>query len=311
LTQIKLHKGQSQIFNDLFIKKEVTYATAVCSRGFGKSHLGGAASLNAAFELMDLDISVPNKNVYIVAPTYSQVTDIYHPLLVYQMGLGSYCISHSKDTGRILLPKNVEIRLLSYEALDRVRGTGAYFIVNDEVRDWKKGDGFMKSWQGILQPCLTTRWDRAKAKHFKAVSHGRALTISTPKGYDDLYDMYNMQERDSEHRAYHFDYTKSPLLDQEAIERLKHTTDPITFAREYKASFEESGNSVFYCFDRKVHVRNDMEYFRQGSAIEFGEDVHVGIDFNVGYISRPTINLVNSGNNSKESILSQALILIY
>lgn len=285
---LRLHKGQSRIFNDLFVKKEVTYATGVCSRGFGKSHLGGVSSVKASFELMELDISVPNKRIYIVAPSYAQVTDIYHPLLIYQLGLGSYAYSHSKDTGRILLPRNVEISLLSYEAVGRVRGLGAYFIVNDEVRDWTKGSGFLDAWQSILQPCLTTRWGRKKAKLYKAPSHGRALTLSTPRGYDDLYTMYNYPEVDPDYRSYHFTYKQSPLLDEEELDKIKHTIDPLAWGREYLASFEESGNSVFYCFKRDIHVRNDIEGFVQGGTdlktgtFSMGEDVHIGIDFNVG-----------------------------
>lgn len=284
---IRLHKGQSQIFNDLFVAKSVAYATAVCCRGFGKSYVGGAAAVKAAHELMELDLSVPNKNIYITAPSYSQATDIYHPLLVYQLGLGSYAISHSKDTGRIILPRNVEIRLLSYEALDRVRGTGCYFAINDEVRDWTKGQGFRSAWEGILQPCITTRWGPKKAAYYKAPSRGRGLTISTPRGYDYLYDLYNMPERDSDYKSYQFDYTKAPLLDPVELEKVRHTIDPLTWAREYLASFEESGNSVFYCFKRKIHVRNDLPYFVPGGTqpdgtFKEGEAVHVGIDFNVG-----------------------------
>ena len=67
----------------------------------------------------------------------------------------------------------------------------------------------------------------------------------------------------------------------EEIEILRHNIDPIKFGREYLASFAESGNSVFYCFDRKLHVRDDLVYFERGNHETPGEDVHVGIDFNV------------------------------
>jgi len=284
--KIRLHKGQTEVFRDQFVLREVIYASVCASRGYGKTHLGAASGVKAAFELMDLDLSVPNKNIFITAPSYAQVTDIYYPLLVYGMGLGSYCISHSKDTGRLVLPKGVEIRLLSYEALDRVRGLGCYYAVNDEVRDWTKGTGFMDAWQSIIQPCIVTRWDKEKALAYGAVSQGRALTITTPRGYDDFYDYYNLQDQDKDYKSYHYDYTKSPLLNVIEIEKLRHILDPISFAREYLASFEESGNRVFYCFDRKKHVRQDLEYFRPGGTAPTGEliegeDVHIGIDFNV------------------------------
>ena len=101
-------------------------------------------------------------------------------------------------------------------------------------------------------------------------------------------------------KSFHFDYTTSPFLDPDEIERLRHTIDPLEFNQEYKASFEDSGLSVFYNFNRKIHVRNDLEDFKDD------EDVHIGIDFNVGKLCRPTINLVNSGKLSIETILIQA-----
>ena len=146
MSNIALHYGQSEIFKDLFINQTVRNAVAVCCRGWGKSHLAGAAATNAVMELLELKEWVPNKNVYIIAPTYDQVTDIYYPLLVYQLGLEKYCIKHSRDEGKLWFPKGVELRLVSYEAVGRLRGKGAYFVVNDEVRDWTKGAGFKDAW---------------------------------------------------------------------------------------------------------------------------------------------------------------------
>jgi hypothetical protein len=271
-----LHPGQSEIYSDLFIEMNCRYAVAVCSRGWGKSYFAAACATTAIFELLQLATYVPNKIVYIIAPTYAQVTDIYYPLLAYEMGLENYCIRSSKDAGRFWFPKGVELRLVSYEAVERLRGTGAYFVVMDEVRDWTKGSGFKEAWESIIQPCINTRWSRKRAKQLFAKSPGRALCISTPKGYDYLYEMYHFEESDSDWKSYHFDYRSSPYLDEAEIEKVMHTIDPLKFAREYKASFEDSGNNVFYCFNRKVHVQKDVP-----DLVE-GEDVHIGIDFNVG-----------------------------
>jgi hypothetical protein len=276
MSNIVLHPGQSQIFKDLFIDQTIRYATAVCSRGWGKSYFAGTAASQAVFELMELPKWVPHKNVYIIAPTYTQVTDIYYPLLAYELGLKQYAIKDSKDLGRFWFPNEVELRLVSYEAIERLRGTGAYFVVLDEVSSWSKGGGLKDAWQGIIQPCLATRWSPKRAAKYNARSAGRALTISTPKGFNFLYDMYNYPEVDKEWGSYHFDYNSSPYLDPDEIERIKHTIDPLQFAREYLASFEESGNRVFYCFDRKLHVDATLPDFKEK------EDVHVGIDFNVG-----------------------------
>lgn len=281
MTKLVLHPGQSQIFSDLFVTKEVTNAVAVCSRGFGKSHLGGVSAIQAVFELLQLKEEVPNKNVYIIAPTYDQVTDIYFPLLMYQLGMEQYVTKHSKDAGALWFPKDVNLRLVSYEAVARLRGKGAYFVVNDEVRDWTKGIGFKEAWEGIIQPCITTRWGAKRAAQLGAPSCGRSLTISTPKGYDYLYDLSNMSEQDPSWRSYHFDYKQAPLLDIEETEKIKHTIDPLRWAREYLASFEESGTNVFYCFKRKEHVKADIADWTRNEEGYICEDIHIAIDFNV------------------------------
>jgi hypothetical protein len=278
---ITLHPGQSKIFNDLFVAKTVLNAVAICSRGFGKSHLGAVCGVAAVFELLELPASVPNKNVFLIGPTHSQVTDIYYPLLIYQLGMEQYAIKHSKDTGRIQFRNNVELRLISYEAIDRLRGLGAYCVVSDEVRDYTSGGGFKDAWESIISPCISTRWSPKQAKAVGAKSPGRSLTISTPKGYDHLFTMSNHQETDNTFKTYQFDHTQAPLLDQEEVLRIKQTTDPVKFAREYLASFSESGANVFYCFDRKVHVKKELEPFRIGTLENKGEDVWIGVDFNI------------------------------
>lgn len=279
MSQIILHPGQSKIFQDVFVQKKVRYAVAVCSRGWGKSYFAGVAAFNAVMELLQLPEWVPHKKVFVIAPTYSQVTDIYYPLLAYELGLEKYALKASRDVGRFWFPKEVELRLVSYEAVERLRGQGAYFVVCDEVRDWTKGVGFQQAWESIIQPCITTRWSKKRAAQFGAASPGRGLIISTPRGYDYLYDLHNLPEKDSEWGSYHFDYTQSPYLDPEEIERIRHTIDPLDFGREYLASFKESGNQVFYCFDRKLHVSDQVPDFVNDG--DYKEDVHVGIDFNV------------------------------
>jgi len=105
---------------------------------------------------------------------------------------------------------------------------------------------------------------------------GRFMAISTPKGYDTFYDLCNKGKLDDKWRSYHFDYTKSPYLDIEEIEIASRTTDPIRFAREYKATFEDSGNNVFYCFNR------DLNVVPTGTIkVHPEEPLHISIDFNV------------------------------
>jgi len=276
MNEIVLHEGQSEIINDLFVEDSTRYAVVCASRGFGKSYLAATAALLAAQELMDLPADVPNKNVAIIAPTYQQTVDIYYPLLAYQLGLENYADKSSRASGQFWLPNNVTLKLWSYEASERMRGSGQYFVVLDEVCSWKgAGMNLKESWESIVQPTIATRWSKQNASRYGA-KPGRALIISTPMGYDYFHEMFNRQDADKEWKSYHYTFKDSPYLDAEEIERVKLTLDPLKFAREYTASFEDSGNNVFYTFNRKEHIDSTLPYF------EKDEIVHCGIDFNIG-----------------------------
>jgi hypothetical protein len=239
--------------------------------------MAATAAATAVFELLELEEWVPNKVVYIIAPTYDQVKDIYFPLLAYSLGLEKFTIKPpSRDLGRFFFKKNVELRLISYEAIERMRGKGAYFVVWDEISSCKAGISSKEAWEAIIQPCILTRWSPMRAKLYGSPNIGRALIITTPKGYNFFYDMYNYQDVDKQWGSFHFDYLASPLLDPTEIERIRHTIDPIEFASEYLASFKESGNNLFYCFDRDIHVQNIIPDF------EKDERILAAIDFNVG-----------------------------
>ena len=279
MSDIQLHEKQSEVIRDLFVDDNCRYAVVNASRGFGKSYLAATAAIIAVQELMNLDESVPNKNVALIAPTYSQAVDIYYPLIAWQLGMEEFADKASKAAGTFWFPNNVQLKLWSYEASLRMRGTGQYFVVADEVTSWKgAGMNLKESWESIIQPCVATRWSPMNAKKFNANS-GRALIISTPRGYDYFYEMYNRQDYDDDWKSYTYTYRDSPFLDEEEIDRIKLTLDPLKFAREYIASFEDSGSNVFYTFNRKDHIDQNLTKF------EDGEDVHVAIDFNVGIMA--------------------------
>jgi hypothetical protein len=299
---INLHEGQSEVYRDLFIDRTHRFLVVCCSRGWGKSYDAAVSAITAVHELIELHGSVPNKYVWIIAPTYDQVTDIYYPLINYDLGMEHVALRSYREQGRFVFEKGVELRLISYEAVERIRGKGAYFVVWDEVSSCRRGIKPQEAWDAVIMPALTTRWSQQRADLYKAKSAGRALIIGTPKGYNFFAELMNREEVDPKWKTYKYDYTQSPFLDPVEIEALRHTLDPITFASEYLALVAESGNNVFYCFDRKIHVTNELLDFippkmtdaQRANTLEikrvlheheledFGEDVNVCIDFNVG-----------------------------
>jgi len=292
MPEINLHKNQSTILRDLFVDHTCRNSVSVCARGFGKSYLAATAVRIAVKELMELPPAIPNKNVYIVAPTFSQTTDIFYPILAYELQLDRLAIRSSSYLGTFTFPNNVALNLTSAESIDRMRGKGSYFTVNDEVSSWfnNKHDKARSAFHDVIEPCITTRWSPERAAYYQEridsgyygekyigikVQPGRTLTIGTPKGYNFLYDMYNYQDLDSSWKSYQFDYTGSPYISDAEVERLRHILDPITFASEYGAQFKESGKNVFYCFSREDHVVKNI------SPIDAEEILYIAIDFNV------------------------------
>lgn len=272
---MKLHPGQSQVMRYLFPRQgevfipTVRYAAVCASRGFGKSVLAGGAASTAVKYLTSLPRDVPNKNVSIIAPTYGQVTDIYWPILAHMYGLQRHAVKFSKADGYFEFRGNVTLRLWSYEASERMRGSGQFLIIGDEVTTWEGNPGLRESWESIIQPTMVTRWP----------GNHRALIISTPKGFDYFHDMYGMENIDPERwKSFHYDYRRSPYLSPEEVERVRKTIDPIKFAREYLARFEDSGSNVFYMFS-KDNIAHDLPDLMQG------ETVHVSVDFNIGIMA--------------------------
>lgn len=283
MSTINLHKAQSEVIRHLFkpIKPQtedwgMRFAVVVGSRGLGKSFLAGSAITLAINELEQLPVSVPNKNIALLCGTHTQVTDIYFPMLAYQFGLESRCYKHSRAHGKFTFSNGTEVRCWSADAYERMRGSGQYLIIADELPSWSVPGGSVKdAWESVLEPCLVTRWSPKQAAAVGAASPGRALLPSTPMGKDYFYDLAQREHIDDRWKTFAYTYRDSPLLSHEEIERARKHADPLKFAREYEASFEESGLTLFHTFSRKLHVDQTLPYF------DDSETVHCAIDFNI------------------------------
>ncbi len=279
---VDLHRAQSPVFREMFMADNRTrYGTVAASRGFGKSVLGGAAVSQVVGELTQLPPYIPNKNIVVAAPTYSQVTDIFYPMLAYQFGLEDWSTKSSRADGYFEFNNAVKVKLVSGEAIERLRGTGIYFLLVDELTSFNmKEAAKLDMWESILQPCITTRWSPKRAADYSAqtgmdVNPGKALFISTTKGFDTFYDLHNRGGSDG-WKSWSYDYRSSPYIDAAEVEAAAKSMDQIRFNREYMAKFEDSGNSIFYMFDRNVNVVPD-----DCIVVHPEEPLHIAIDFNV------------------------------
>jgi hypothetical protein len=283
-----LHAGQSIVFSDMFLKRDIRFATVAASRGFGKTVLAAACAVTAVDELNQLPAWIPNKKVGIVCPTYDQAVDIYYPLLAYQFGLEGSADKASRDAGVFRFHNQTELRLISGDAIERMRGKGYYFVIVDELPTFNmKEKEKLDAIEAIIMPCINTRWSPKMVRILKEailkatgesieINPGRLLSIASPKTEDTFFKLYENGGVIPGWKSYHYDYTKSPYLDQDEIAKAADTMDQINFNREYKAMFQDTGANVFYNFNKQYNV------LPAGSVVAApNEDLHISIDFNI------------------------------
>lgn len=218
-----------------------------CGRRFGKTTL--------AIDQIKGRASIPNSRVCYVAPTYQQARDIAWAQLKNDCKQAAETINESRL--EIKLVNGSLIVLRGWESIETLRGQAFDLIVLDEVAMVRN---FWLNWQEVIRPTLTD-------------TKGEALFISTPKGFNHFYDLFNLQEEDTDYKSYHFSTYDNDHIPVEEIDKARMELSADRFAQEYLADFRKTEGLVYKEFDRTKHV-----------YAELPQDVHIvekiaGADF--------------------------------
>ena len=223
---------QKQVVSDLH-----RFRVLCCGRRAGKTVL-------ACEEMLGVAIAKGDRHVSYYAQTRDDARDIMWSMLVKR---ALPITSYRNDSRLELKVKCVDqksesmIVLYGWESVqERGKGRGMYndLIVLDEVAHMRN---FWVGWDEVLSPTLIDR-------------KGSALFISTPKGYNHFYDLYNLQERVSDYKSFHYTSYDNPHIPQEEIDREKKTKGEDIFAQEYLADFRKTQGLVYKEFIREKHV---------------------------------------------------------
>ncbi len=133
------------------------------------------------------------------------------------------------------------ILLRGWESIETLRGQAFDFIVIDEIASMRN---FWTSWNEVIRPTLTD-------------TRGEVLFISTPKGFNHFYDLYNFQEKDSDFKSFHFTSYDNSHVPKDEIDKASKELPEDTFAQEYLADFRKMQGLVYKDFNRKNHVYSD------------------------------------------------------
>ena len=227
-----LHPAQSEI------AKDTHRFRVICSgRRFGKTVL-------AVWEMFAMAASKEDGRVAYAAPTIQQARDIAWN------ELKRVCAPIAKNINETRLEITIankhggtsQIILRGWENIETLRGQKYHMIVLDEVAMMRH---FWEMWQEVLRPTLTD-------------FRGEGMFISTPKGFNHFYDLYNFEARDKDYKSFHFTSYDNPNIPRDEIEKAKMELPDDRFAQEYMADFRKSEGLVYKEFSRDVHVVDDI-----------------------------------------------------
>lgn len=242
---MNLHPSQSQIAKDTHRFRVVN-----CGRRFGKTVL-------AVLEMIALASGKEKGSVAYIAPTYQQARDIAWTQLKELAQPVIKQVNESRLEVVIInkYGKTSKIALRGWESVETLRGQAFDFLVLDEVSSYRN---FWVNWQEVLRPTLTDR-------------RGQCLFISTPKGFNHFYDLFNLQIKDNDYKSFQFTSYDNPFIPKEEIDKAKQELTEDRFAQEYMADFRKTEGLVYKEFDRGRHIwRGEYKEVAKGLSKTIG-----------------------------------------
>lgn len=260
-----LHPAQNRIAEDTH-----RFRVLCCGRRFGKTML-------AVEEIKGKAIYNPNKIAY-VAPTYQQARDIAWEELKKQL---KPVFSSPPNESRLEIKTKTKnggesvITLRGWESIETLRGLSFDFIVIDEVAMMRD---FWASWQEVIRPTLTDR-------------KGEVMFISSPRGFNHFYDLFNMELKDKDYKSFHFTSYDNPHLPKEEIDKAKLEMSETRFQQEYLAMFAKIEGLVYKEFARERHLYDKLPenvHYDYIGGVDFGYTnpcgvTHIYCDSNGNY----------------------------
>lgn len=219
-------------------------------RRFGKSFVSGAAILEQISKKK-------NSVIWYVAPTWDMAKKIMWDDWLPKHIPKEWIAEVNKMDKAYKFINGSILYVVTADNPEHLRGSSLDLVIMDEC-------AFMKDdvWDTV-SPALGDKM-------------GRAILVSTPKGYNWFYKTFKDALEDDDWATFQYTTLDGGNVPVEEIERQKRKMSPKMFAQEYLASFENLASRVYDMFDREKNLCDLDESWGVGSV-----DVHIGIDFNV------------------------------
>lgn len=194
-----------------------------------------------------------------IAPTIQQARDIAFAMLKKELQPILLKVKEAPSLEfTVKTQDNTEslIVLRGWEAIENLRGQAFDFIILDEVASMRN---FWIGWQEVLRPTLTD-------------TKGGTMFVSTPKGFNHFYDLYNQELKDKDYKSFTFSSYDNPFLPKEEIDNAKATLPIERFEQEYMASFQKTQGLVYKEFRREKHLYEELpeNTYEKLGGVDFG-----------------------------------------
>ena len=240
------HSKQKEMINSI-LESGSKFHVACVGRQFGKS-------LMAMNLVLYWGINRGPVKILWVSPVYSQ-TDKVQKELMAAIGESGLVKSCNYSSNEIRLKNNTQILFRSAERYDNIRGLTCDYGVIDEAAFCKD-----EAWQEAIRPVFMVRGKKV-------------LFISTPKGKNFFYDLYQLGV--SEDYPQYCNYTgtsyDTPYIDPIDIMDAKKTLPENVFKQEYLAAFIDSGGEVFSNIDKNTFAAYSQPQGKVFCGIDLGK----------------------------------------
>ena len=249
MIQVQLHRKQNEVFQDTH-----RFRVVCAGRRSGKTVLGHVTILDWATKAVGL--------YWIISPTYRQAKQIHWRHLQHFIPR-DWVLKKNEVELSITLKNGSIIELKGAENPDALRGVKLRGLVIDEIASIRNWEWL---WSEVLRPTLTDY-------------QSPALFISTPKGYNHFYELYQagqIDNGDGGYKSWRFTSYDNPYIPKGEIDNAKKELTEDTFAQEYLADFRKHTGLAHKQWDREIHLIESFDVpneWNRGRGFDFG-DVH-------------------------------------
>lgn len=196
------------------------FKVLAAGRRWGKTRLGVAACMETAGRDAGL--------AWWIAPTYKDTDPGWLPMRAIALELPGCEVREGDRTIRFDNGGAIMVRSADDPHERGLRGHAIDLAVLDEAAQFQYPD----AWSHAIRPALSDRG-------------GRALIISTPRGYNWFYDLFRNAEHLPDWEAWQLPTTTNPLFNPDELEEARRELGALTFSQEFLAEFIQAGGNRY------------------------------------------------------------------